>query len=243
MPVSISPTESQINAAFRTYLLNILPSGTEVVLGEQNRVSEPVGPDFLVFTPLFRTRLGTNWDTYLDLTYTGSISGSTLTITAAPSTGGALQVGSPVYGPSIIIGTTITALGTGAGGVGTYTISTSQNVASGMIASGDTQFVQPTQITVQVDVHGPNSSDNAQVISTLFRDAYTFDALGGNAGIICPLYADDPKEVPFMNAEQQFETRWIVTALFQANQTVTVTGQQFATQVTIPLHPVPEIVP
>jgi hypothetical protein len=242
MLVSISPNESQINAALRSYLLSILPVGVEVVLGEQNRVPEPAGSDFVVFTPLFRNRLSTNWDVYQDVTYTGSISGTTLTITAAPSTA-SLQVGSPVFGTSITLGTTISALGTGTGGVGTYQVTPSQTVGSALIASGATQFTQPTQITAQLDVHGPNSADNAQVITTLFRDGFTFDALGGTAGVICPLHADDPKEVPFMNAEQQYEVRWIVTALFQSNQVVTVTGQQFATQVTIPLHPVPEIVP
>ena len=60
--------------------------------------------------------------------FTGSISGTTLTVTAAGSV--ALAVGQTVYGAGVTAGTTITALGTGTGGAGTYTISTSQTVSS-----------------------------------------------------------------------------------------------------------------
>lgn len=65
-------------------------------------------------------------------TGTGSIDDtSTLTVTAV--TQGALAVGQSLYdGPAgvIVPGTVITALGTGTGGVGTYTVNVSQTVAS-----------------------------------------------------------------------------------------------------------------
>lgn len=56
---------------------------------------------------------------------TGSIAGTTLTVSAVAS--GTLAVGSTL---SVAAGTTITALGTGTGGIGTYTVSISQTVAS-----------------------------------------------------------------------------------------------------------------
>jgi hypothetical protein len=58
---------------------------------------------------------------------TGSISGTTLTVTAVTS--GTLSVGDLVYG-SGVTSAYITALGTGTGGTGTYTISASQTVSS-----------------------------------------------------------------------------------------------------------------
>lgn len=64
---------------------------------------------------------------------TGSISGTTLTITAV--TAGSLQVGSVLDGTGILPGTTITALGTGTGGTGTYTVNISQSVVSTAITS------------------------------------------------------------------------------------------------------------
>ncbi len=66
---------------------------------------------------------------------TGSISGNTLTVTAADSrwTGtqiGAIAVGQMVIGSGVAQGTYITALSTGSGGAGTYTVNIAQTVAS-----------------------------------------------------------------------------------------------------------------
>lgn len=70
--------------------------------------------------------------------FTGSISGTTLTVTAVSS--GTLAVGHTVYtagvAGGVVQGTTITALGTGAGGTGTYTVSYSQTAASQSMTSG-----------------------------------------------------------------------------------------------------------
>ena len=60
--------------------------------------------------------------------FTGSISGTTLTVTAVNY--GVLKVGQTLTGTGITIGTTITAFGTGTGGTGDYTVSASQTVAS-----------------------------------------------------------------------------------------------------------------
>lgn len=65
---------------------------------------------------------------------TGSIAGTTLTVSAVAS--GALSVGQTVVGAGIAVGTTITALGTGTGGTGTYTVSSSQTVASEAMTTG-----------------------------------------------------------------------------------------------------------
>jgi len=64
---------------------------------------------------------------------TGSISSTTLTVTAVNA--GALQVGSVIEGTGIAVGTTITALGTGTGGVGTYTVNIAQQLNSTSITS------------------------------------------------------------------------------------------------------------
>lgn len=58
---------------------------------------------------------------------TGSIAATTLTVDTATS--GALGVGSIVAGSGITAGTVITALGTGTGGIGTYTVSPSQSAS------------------------------------------------------------------------------------------------------------------
>ena len=77
-------------------------------------------------------------------TVTGTIdngagsAGTTLTVTAVSS--GTLSVGQQVYGTGVSQLTRITALGTGTGGVGTYTVSTSQLVASTTLVTGPDNY-------------------------------------------------------------------------------------------------------
>lgn len=66
-------------------------------------------------------------------TYTASISTTTMTVSAVAS--GRLFVGQKISGAGVTAGTYITALGTGTGGTGTYTVSTSQTVSSTVIVS------------------------------------------------------------------------------------------------------------
>lgn len=72
---------------------------------------------------------------------TGSIATTTLTVSAVTS--GFIGVGSELSGTGIAAGTVVTALGTGAGGTGTYTISPSQTVASTTITGA---YGQPVPV-------------------------------------------------------------------------------------------------
>lgn len=65
--------------------------------------------------------------------FVGSITAFTLTVTDISR--GALAVGSEIDGPGVTAGTNITAFGTGSGGVGTYTLDTSQTVVSEAMTS------------------------------------------------------------------------------------------------------------
>lgn len=71
-----------------------------------------------------------------DVSFTGSIAGTTLTVSAVGA--GALAVGQIIAGVGVTVGTRITALGTGTGGVGTYTVSASQTVSSTAMTGGAT---------------------------------------------------------------------------------------------------------
>lgn len=59
---------------------------------------------------------------------TGSLSGTTLTVSAIPA--GTLYIGSTIQGAGVPTKTNITAFGSGTGGTGTYTVSTSSTVSS-----------------------------------------------------------------------------------------------------------------
>lgn len=68
----------------------------------------------------------------------GSIAAATNVLTVTATTG-IIRVGQMLHGPNITPGTTVTALGTGTGGVGTYTVSVAQTVPATAIAA-----VEPT---------------------------------------------------------------------------------------------------
>jgi hypothetical protein len=68
--------------------------------------------------------------------FTGSVSGTTLTVTAI--TNGTIATGQSLFGVGVTAETIITALGTGTGGIGTYTINLSQTVASEQMNSAST---------------------------------------------------------------------------------------------------------
>ncbi|HEY7294247.1 MAG TPA: hypothetical protein VH916_04355, partial [Dehalococcoidia bacterium] len=72
---------------------------------------------------------------------------------------------------------------------------------------------QAVDLVYQIDVHGPSSHDNAAVITTLWRDEYGVDSFAASLpdpsnpglGLAAPLHADEPRQVPFIDAEQQYE--------------------------------------
>lgn len=89
--------------------------------------------------------------------FTGSISGTTLTVTAI--TNGTIGVNQALFGVGITQETVITALGTGTGGVGTYTINVSQTVASEQMNSATvgavvTGSISGTTLTVTAVTSG-----------------------------------------------------------------------------------------
>lgn len=163
MVVVLAPSQSDIMAALRGFLLSILPPGVVVIAGQSNRVPEPAGSNYVVMTPIMRTRLSTNIDIYAD-----------------PET----QIGS-------------------------RSIQTA------------------TRATIQIDAHGPGASDNTQVILAMFRDSFACEAFGKSSFTIQPLFTSDPRQMPFINDQQQYEDRWTLDAELQVNPVVSTT-QQFA---------------
>lgn len=85
------------------------------------------------------------------------------------------------------------------------------------MAYGDKILMQSTEITIQLDIHGSVSADNAQIITTLMRDNYAYERMQAFNTGVAPLYASEPKQIPFVNGEQQIETRWVVDCVLQAN--------------------------
>lgn len=233
--ITLDLTETQAMSVLRAFLLGVLPAGTEVVQGQVNRVAEPAGSNFVVFTPLSRKRLATNRTDYADAQITGSILGDTLTVTSVEY--GAVRVGAPVFSTTpgaVLHGTSVTAFLTGSGGPGSYRVSRPQTVAAGTLYAGVTRAQQDTALTVQIDVHGPEGGDNVQVITTLFRDRYACDEFASSGLAIQPLYTSEPNQMPFRNGENQIEWRWTTDAVLEIRPIVQ-RPQEFADAVAVGL--------
>jgi hypothetical protein len=234
-----TPNQSQIFIALRSFLIGVLPPGVSVIQGQVNRVPEPAGVDYVVAWPLRSTRLKTNEDAYADCAFTASIAGTTMTVTGVLL--GTITVGNQLFGTGLAGATgpvVVAGQLTGTGGVGTYSVSPVTNLPSQLLAAGQENLLQASELVIQLDVHGPNAMDNAVTITTLFRDDYGYQTLTAANVNVAPLYADDPKQVPFINDQNAYEDRWIVEAHLQVNQTISL-AQQFAAALQFTLVEVP----
>lgn len=248
--MTISPTQSNLTTAVRRFLLDVLDPGVEVILFGDNRVPEPKGGSFVIMTPVRFDRLATNRDSSLDLKMTGSIAGGEMDITdISPRSRGTVQIGTRIFGVDVAANTVVIALGTGTGGVGTYTVAPAQTISSRTLSGGKQRLVQPAQASVQLDFHNapqgtPAASDMAQTVSTVLRDGVGVSMFANqvpNYGV-SPLYADDPRQMPFVNDQQQYEWRWVLAAEFQVDQQVDI-AQEYADSVIVGLIEVDERYP
>lgn len=230
----ITPTFSDILTTLRSFLLGALPQGTIVVRGQVNRVPEPPQQNFVVMTPIRIPRIRTNVDNEVDCLFTASIAGTVMTVTDISL--GVIAPPAQLFSSDLVGGTaTVVSQISGVNGsIGTYRINTPQTMLSTLVSAGGSMLEQAGEFVIQLDVHGPSSTENVQIISTLFRDSYATDVFEALDPRIAPLYADEPKQIPFINAENQYEDRWVVEAHLQVNQIVTI-AQQFMDDLVVDL--------
>jgi hypothetical protein len=262
-----------------------------VIKGQDNRVPQPKGPDYIVFWPLRQERIETNTDKYLDLKFIGSVKDKVLTIEKVEIGGISLceiqaierklkwlierahevlkriQAGHlgpddeeyikaidkvpkelgerKVFGVGLEPGTQIVrrlekdekpVKGKGKkkkdddDELDSYLINKSHNIKSQVLSAGVAQVLQPMKVTYQLDIYGPESEENVAKISTLFRDPYGVANYQGwpKQDSLVPLYHSDPHMLAFVNEEKQYERRWIIELVMQANMYVRNVPQQFA---------------
>jgi hypothetical protein len=244
VPPVLSLTESQELSVLRAFLLTAVPLGVDVVRGQGNRVAEPTDADFVVFWPLRQSRLATNIAEYYDNVITGSIVGTTLTVgtiakSESPLSAGMLLTDGTAgqIASKTILGIQVSG---SVGGTGIYNVLPSQTLPAETLYAGQTAYLTPVEWTVQCDVHGPNSGDNARIIDTLFRSetgVNTFIASATALGLptdygVIPLYCDEARYLPFLNDQQQVEYRWVLELRMQINPIVSV-PLDFATSIDV----------
>ena len=247
--VTISLTEAQGFQALGQFLQAVCdPAPITVVRavgstapGSNVRVPEPITGDYVVMSSLRSDRLETNETTFSDNVSVGSIAGTTLTVSTVER--GVLEVGQLLIDYNypngrIAANTTILSQLTSAepsgrlGGRGTYQVSVAQTLASETLYSGTRKDQVGTEWVVQLDVHGPNSMNNANVIRTLFRSEYGVDSFAATGYWVVPLYVDSAGLMPMENAESEVEWRWVMEAHLEIIPVI-ATPQQFAQQIQV----------
>jgi hypothetical protein len=246
------PTQSNVAAALRSFLISVLPPlgpdglPISVIAAQTNRVPEPQGTSFVIMTPLRFERIETNVDSYSDAVFTGSIAGPTMTITAVDPRfpNAKLSAGSTIFGVGLANGTTVSAILTGTGQIGTYTVAPGQTIGPETLSAGTKQIQQAQKWHFQLDFHGDPandiSGDMATTVSTLLRDEYGTAQFANQSPFygVAPLYADDPAQRPFLNDQSAIENRWVLDCYLQSNAVIVV-SQQFADSVSVGLVSIP----
>ena len=98
---------------------------------------------------------------------------------------------------------------------------------SNRLATNSSAYTEDTQtvtkrhdVAIQIDCYGLQAFEWATMLSTLLRDDIGNMAFPAD---IQPLHADDPKQMAIVNAEQQYEQRWMVESRFQINSAISLT--------------------
>lgn len=92
-------------------------------------------------------------------------------------------------------------------------------------------FKGPTRIDIQIDFYGPEAGDQCKAVKGVFRSWYATSKFPDG---IAPLYCSDGIQSPLITGEQQWQSRWSLTASLQYNPIVSV-PQDFAEDATVTL--------
>lgn len=260
MQFTISPTEAEVFEVIRTFLLSVLPQTSkrivpvtlsdgehpvqtvdmEVFRFNENRVPEPTVLDYIILTPVRKERISTNIDIVVDVKFTASIVADVMTVTAVDI--GDIVEGSELFGTDILVATRITNFISGVGGIGTYRLNKAQTLTERTMAAGEVIIMDPVQLALQLDIHGPQSTDISYMLGALFRDEYAYTQIQALNPAITPLFEEPAVQAPFINDQKQYEYRWVLPIALEINGTVRI-PQQFADTLDIGIISVDAVYP
>ena len=141
-----------------------------------------------------------------DFVGTGSIATSSTTLTISAVSSGLLFVGCVISGTNVTPGTYITAILTGTGGVGTYTVSVSQTATSTTITGGTVGVTFDSTSSAFVIAAGSNGT--ASTIGFATGTLSTSLALTQATGAVTSQGALTATPVTYMNALIQQTQNW-----------------------------------
>lgn len=88
-------------------------------------------------------------------------------------------------------------------------------------------YSEVRQADIQVDIYGDNAGDRAVALETVFRSTYGYDTITNIDARVAPLYSSDAIQAPMINAEDQWQERYIITLSLQVHVTITLQQDYF----------------
>lgn len=89
-----------------------------------------------------------------------------------------------------------------------------------------------SQWRCQLDFYGTGAQDAATAVSRIIRTGYACDQFTASGVDMQPLYAEEPRNLTMINAENQYEPRWSFDFIAQFNPVVS-TPLDFAVALTV----------
>ncbi|WP_235439405.1 hypothetical protein [Edwardsiella sp. EA181011] len=72
---------------------------------------------------------------------------------------------------------------------------------------------------IQVDIYGANAGDRAVTLETVFSSGYAYDKIKAIDERVAPLYSTAAIQAPMIDAEQQWQERYMLTVSLQVHMT------------------------
>lgn len=88
-------------------------------------------------------------------------------------------------------------------------------------------YTEVRQADIQVDIYGDGAGDRAIALETVFTSGYAYEKIKALDERLAPLYSSAAIQAPMINAESQWQERYIVTLSLQAHITVSFSQDYF----------------
>ena len=88
-------------------------------------------------------------------------------------------------------------------------------------------YTEVRQADIQVDIYGDGAGDRAIALETVFTSGYAYEKIKARDERLAPLYSSAAIQAPMINAESQWQERWMLTLSLQAHITVSFPQDYF----------------
>lgn len=88
-------------------------------------------------------------------------------------------------------------------------------------------YTEVRQADIQVDIYGDGAGDRAIALETVFTSGYAYEKIKALDERLAPLYSSAAIQAPMINAESQWQERYMLTLSLQAHITVSFPQDYF----------------